>query len=81
MVGCVGAEAPEARQAGFIRAFLDTLVDRCIYSEEEMALLPLFVLAVRFGWLSEWLRKKDVEMIEFEIFYMNLLMRSCSENT
>ena len=80
VVGCVGAEAPGARHAGFITAFLDTLENRRLYSEEAMALLPLFVLAVRFGWLSEWLRNKDVEMIEFEIFYMNLLMSSCNEN-
>lgn len=79
VVGCVGAEAPAARQASFIAAFLDTLRDRRIYSKEEFALLPLFVLAVRFGWLSEWLRKKDAEMIEFEIFYMNLLKTSCIE--
>ncbi len=80
VVGCVGAEAPEAGQADFITAFLETLGHRRTYSEEEMTLLPLLVLAIRFGWLSEWLRKKDVEMIEFEIFYMNLLKRSCSEN-
>jgi len=79
VVGCIGAEASDARQAGFISSFLETLGNRRVFSEEEMALLPLFVLAVRFGWLSEWLRKKDVEMIEFELFYMDLLMTSSSD--
>jgi len=32
-----------------------------------------FVVAVRFAWLSEWLRHKDHEMIELETVYMNLL--------
>jgi hypothetical protein len=35
----------------------------------------LFTLAQRFAWLSEWLRRNDVEMIEFECFFMNLLRR------
>ncbi|MGD8834216.1 MAG: aminoglycoside phosphotransferase family protein [Desulfobacteraceae bacterium] len=76
VVGCVGAEAPEARNADFIAALTDTLTKRRAYPQEQMALLPLFVPAVRFGWLSEWLRRKDVQMIEFEFFYMRLLIAS-----
>lgn len=76
VVGCVGAEAPKALQGDFISAFLDTVGNRRIYLKEEMDLFPMFVLAIRFGWLSEWLRMKDVEMIEFERFYMNLLKTS-----
>lgn len=76
VVGCVGAEAPDAMNAAFITEFMDTIQKKRIYPEGLMALLPLFVAAVRFGWLSEWLRRKDVEMIEFELFYMNLLIKS-----
>lgn len=36
-------------------------------------LFPEFVIALRFGWLAEWLRKKDEEMIELEAVYMRLL--------
>jgi homoserine kinase type II len=32
------------------------------------------IIAIRFGWLSEWLRNRDEEMIELETVYMNLLM-------
>jgi len=74
VAGCVGAEAPEAREAEFVSSFLRTLRQTGLLSLEDMALFPLFVLAVRFGWLSEWLRKKDDEMIDFELFYMRLLM-------
>jgi homoserine kinase type II len=80
VVGCVGAEAPEARHADFIAAFMDTLKKRHVYRKEQMALLPLFVPAVRFGWLSEWLRRKDVQMIEFELYYMRLLIASLDGN-
>jgi homoserine kinase type II len=81
VVGCVGAEAPEARHGDFIAAFMDTLRKRHVYGKEQMALLPLFVIAIRFGWLSEWLRRKDVQMIEFELFYMGLLMASFDGDT
>lgn len=81
VVGCVGAEAAEARHADFIAAFMDTLRKRRAYAEEAMALLPLFVPAVRFGWLSEWLRRKDVQMIEFELFYMRQLIASLDGNS
>jgi homoserine kinase type II len=80
VVGCVGAEAPEAGGADFIAAFTDTLRKRHTYGKEPMALLPLFVPAVRFGWLSEWLRRKDVPMIEFELFYMRRLIAALDGN-
>ena len=32
--------------------------------------LPELTLAVRFGWLSEWLRKRDAVMVELELDYM-----------
>ena len=33
---------------------------------------PDYVLALRFAWLSEWLRKKDDEMIDLEHAYMKI---------
>lgn len=76
VVGCVGAEDAEAGDAQFVSAFLHTLRQDKVFSGADLDLLPLFVIAVRFGWLSEWLRKKDDEMIAFELFYMRLLMNS-----
>jgi len=35
---------------------------------------PEYLLALRFAWLSEWLRQKDKEMIEMEEAYMKLLV-------
>jgi homoserine kinase type II len=35
-----------------------------------------FIVALRFAWLSEWLRKSDKEMIELEQVYMRLLIEN-----
>jgi homoserine kinase type II len=43
-----------------------------IWSEDSIK--AEFVVAVRFAWLSEWLRHKDSEMIELETIYMNLFV-------
>ena len=44
-----------------------------LISEISLDVFVEFVIAVRFAWLSEWLRHKDREMIELETVYMNLL--------
>lgn len=36
--------------------------------------LPDLTLAIRFAWLSEWLRKSDTEMVSLELTYIYLLM-------
>lgn len=75
VLGCVGAEAPGALDGAFLEAFRLRLRERGVFAPEFYDRLPLFTLAQRFAWLSEWLRRNDVEMIEFECFYMNLLRR------
>lgn len=72
IIGCVGSEAAEARNGQLINAFKNKIKD--FFTDELMAVLPIFVIATRFAWLSEWLRTDDKEMIEFEIYYMNLLI-------
>jgi homoserine kinase type II len=34
------------------------------------------VIATRFAWLSDWLRRRDKEMIELEATYIYLLIQS-----
>lgn len=38
-------------------------------------MLPEFVTALRFAWLSDWLRKRDDDMAEMETDYLHLLLR------
>ena len=33
-----------------------------------------WVVAIRFAWLSDWLHRRDKDMIDLEVAYMNLLV-------
>jgi len=33
-----------------------------------------FIIAIRFAWLSQWLRKEDEEMVDLEETYMKLFI-------
>jgi homoserine kinase type II len=79
IIGCVGAEARGALDGAFLEAFRRRLGEREAFAPEFAKLLPLFTVAQRFAWLSEWLRRDDREMVEFECFYMNLLRRRKEE--
>ena len=57
-----------------VSALLGRLASTERYAPESWRLLPELVLANRFGWLSEWLRKQDEEMVELELDYMHLLI-------
>lgn len=79
LVGCAGIEQPEGLVGPLVMNFLNRMSESLIYNEEEWCMLPEYVLALRFGWLSEWLRKKDREMIEMEAAFMKILMDNMDE--
>lgn len=74
VVGCVGMEDPESLAGPLVMAFLDELRAGGCYNASGFAVLPEFVLALRFAWLSDWMRKKDGEMAEMERDYIDLLL-------
>lgn len=74
MLGCLGMEDPDGLSGGMARAFLETIQQADFLSRESLLSLPDMTLALRFAWLSEWLRKNDSEMIGLELTYMHLLM-------
>jgi homoserine kinase type II len=74
MLGCLGMEAPDGLCKGMALTFLDELKTADFLSPISLRSLPDLTLALRFAWLSEWLRKHDTEMIELELTYMYLLM-------
>jgi homoserine kinase type II len=74
MVGCLGMEDPTALSGPLIQSFLLTLKTAAFMSDISRQYFLALILAIRFGWLSEWLRKKDDEMIHLELTYMYLLM-------
>jgi len=45
-----------------------------IISKESWKYLTEFIIALRFAWLVEWLRRNDTEMISLEMDYLRLLI-------
>ncbi|HTZ41000.1 MAG TPA: aminoglycoside phosphotransferase family protein [Syntrophales bacterium] len=74
IIGCIGMEDPESLVGPLVMTFLQELRAAGCYETSGFAVLPDFVLALRFAWLSEWLRKKDDEMAEMETEYIHLLL-------
>jgi homoserine kinase type II len=74
LIGCIGIENPQALIGDLVVDFIRNLKEAEVFSEKSWKFLLEFVLAIRFGWLAEWLRKSDKEMINLELVYMNLLV-------
>ena len=74
MLGCLGMENPDGLSGDMALAFLDELRAADFLHRKSLHSLFDLTLALRFAWLSEWLRKNDIRMIELELTYMYLLM-------
>lgn len=80
-LGCLGIE----RHQGLTQAFAQGLLAQAgqntpsgpLTPENLDTLFPL-VLATRLGWLSEWLRRGDNEMLELELTFWDLLLKERS---
>lgn len=75
LLGCIGMESPESLGGEHALTLISKLKEADTYEKQSWDVLIDFVMAVRFGWLSEWLRKKDHEMIKLETDYMDLLLK------
>jgi len=73
LIGCIGIEDPEGLTGDLACDFFSALKQEKLISGISLEIFIEFVIAVRFAWLSEWLRHKDLEMISLETVYMNLL--------
>lgn len=75
-LGCAGFEHP----SGLGRAFAAGLVGglkrglRTRGAEGVLELLPAMVPVTRLGWLSEWLRKGEADLVTLELDYLDLLL-------
>lgn len=76
LVGCIGMEHPSGLTGGLVMSFIGTMRRDSFISAQGWSLFAEFVLALRFAWLAEWLRKKDKAMIDLEEVYMNLLLKN-----
>lgn len=76
LMGCVGMEDPRSLTGDLACEFIQRIKKSGLISQSGWDCLIEFMIAIRFGWLSEWLRKSDTEMIRLEEVYMTLLMNN-----
>ena len=79
LVGCAGIEDPEGLGMPMVMTFVRELKNANIISPKGWNLFPEYILALRFAWLSEWLRNNDTEMLDLEARYMEILMTHMDE--
>jgi homoserine kinase type II len=74
LIGCVGVEDPQSLTGMLVKSFIAKMKVAGVISVMSWKYLVEYIVALRFAWLSEWLRKKDSEMISLELDYMRLLI-------
>jgi len=74
LIGCVGVEDPRSLTGELVKSFIYDMRAAKIISKSSWKYLVEFIVALRFAWLSEWLRRKDKAMIRLELDYMRLLI-------
>lgn len=78
-VGCVGIEDPQALGRGLVPALMRTLRERELLTADTGRMFFELMVGIRFAWMSEWLRKKDREMVELELDYLDLLLEHAGD--
>lgn len=73
MISCLGIEDPECLWSGAAVSFVEKLRASGKYAAVSFKYLRDLMIAFRFAWLSEWLRKNDDEMIRMEFDYFDVL--------
>lgn len=79
LLGCLGVENPQSLDGPFVHEVIRRMKQSGVFSGRSWAALPDMMLAIRFAWLSEWLRKDDLPMIRLEADYMALLLEHRSD--
>ena len=76
LVGCLGMEDPRCLTKDLVKTFVGRLRAAAGYCEAAWECFPDLVLALRFAWLSDWLRRDDREMVDLEAVYIGLLLEN-----
>jgi homoserine kinase type II len=76
LIGCVGFENPAGLNEGFVTELISEMSRAATVSARCWEVLPEWVVAIRFAWLSDWLRRRDEEMVDLEATYINLLIEN-----
>lgn len=74
LIGCLGFEHPTAFKRDFYLSLMDELDKNNYFSKKTRENIFLYVFGFRFSaWLNEWHKKNDIEMIELELDYLEIL--------
>jgi homoserine kinase type II len=73
-LGCIGIEDPASFRQGAAAELVRIL--RGLLTPANQGLLRPAMAAARFGWLAEWLRRRDREMVALELDFLDLLLES-----
>jgi homoserine kinase type II len=76
LVGCLGMEHPRYLAGDLVVELTAALKKKAGYRAESWDSFFDLVLALRFAWLSDWLRREDAEMIDLESVYIDLLLEN-----
>ena len=74
LIGCVGFEDPAGLTEGFVAELISRMMKANALSPVCWQYLAEWVVVIRFAWLSDWLRRRDREMIDLEVTYIHLLI-------
>ncbi len=74
LIGCIGVEDPQSLLGELVKSFIARMNKSGIISKISWKYLLDFIVALRFAWMAEWLRRNDKEMIRLELDYMRLLI-------
>ncbi|MDY6838851.1 MAG: aminoglycoside phosphotransferase family protein [Thermodesulfobacteriota bacterium] len=74
LIGCSGMEDPGGLSGDLVKELVRQLRGAGMISDLSWEHLCEFVVAMRFAWMSEWLRNQDQDMIDLEALYMRLLV-------
>ena len=74
MIGCAGMEYPESLLRGLVPAMLRRLRESGIFAETSWQWFLDYLLALRFGWMREWVTREEQDMINMELDFMFILL-------
>jgi homoserine kinase type II len=75
VIGCAGIENPAGLRGKLALALIKRLREAGVMAEYSWVHLHELVIALRFAWLSEWLRSDDGEMVDLETELIGVLVR------
>ncbi|MDT8391295.1 MAG: aminoglycoside phosphotransferase family protein [Lentisphaeria bacterium] len=76
LLGCLGYEDPDHLLGEMAIACVKTLRGAGVFTALTWESLPELVMAIRFGWLREWIWRGEADALELELAFLDVLIRN-----